>query len=200
MRVKNRAATSAKTIARFGMLTAVALVLGYVEHLVPISPIPGIKLGLSNTVLLYAIYLMGAKSALALMVLKVLLSGLLFSGPTAMLYSFAGGVLSLAVMLLASIVPGLSIIGVSVCGAVAHNIGQCAVAALVVQIRAIFAYLPVLLLAAAAMGVVTGVVAKYVFRALRIYGALEDKAIKPQKRGRDAGEGLGPLKGKSDEE
>ena len=173
MRAANRAAVSAKTIARFGMLTAVALVLGYVEHLVPISPIPGIKLGLSNTVLLYAIYLMGAKSALSLMVLKVVLSGLLFSGPMAMLYSFAGGLLSLAVMLLARKVPGLSLVGISVCGAVAHNLGQCAAAALVVQTRAVFAYLPVLLLAAVATGVVTGVVAQYAFRALRVSGALE---------------------------
>lgn len=183
MRAANRAAVSAKTIARFGMLTAVALVLGYVEHLVPISPIPGIKLGLSNTVLLYAIYLMGAKSALSLMVLKVVLSGLLFAGPMAMLYSFAGGILSLAAMLLARKVPGLSLVGISVCGAVAHNIGQCAAAALVVQTRAVFAYLPVLVLAAVATGVVTGVVALYAFRALRVSGALEGGRQNPRGEG-----------------
>jgi heptaprenyl diphosphate synthase len=75
-------------VARFGLLTAVALILGWLEQMVPIAAtLPGIKLGLANTVLLYAIYLMDTKSAALLMVLKVLLSGFLFAGLSAMLYS-----------------------------------------------------------------------------------------------------------------
>lgn len=107
---------SAGKIARYGLLTGVMLVLGYVESLLPVVGIPGIKLGLSNTVLLYALCLMGAKSAVLLAVLKVLLSGFLFGSPATMLYSAAGAALSLGVMMLLERVPNVSIIGVSVAG------------------------------------------------------------------------------------
>lgn len=170
-----------KTVAVLGILTSVALVLGFVEHLIPITAIPGVKLGLSNTVLLYALYLLDAKSAVALMVLKVGLSGVLFGGPAAMMYSFAGGVLSLGAMLLIRKVPSVSVIGVSVCGALCHNIGQMAVACFVVESRAILAYLPVLLVSAAITGVLTGVIAKYAIKGLRAAGASRDTSPKPRK-------------------
>ena len=157
---------NASVIAKLGLLTAVALVLGYVEHLLPITGIPGVKLGLANTVLLYALYLLDVPSAILLMILKVGLSGLLFGGVAAMLYSFAGGVVSLIVMILARRMKGLSVVGVSVLGAAAHNIAQLAVACFVVETRAILAYLPVLLVSAAITGVLTGLVARYTFRGL----------------------------------
>ena len=92
-------------VARFGLLTALALVLGLVDRAIPLTALlggaaPGIKLGLANTVLLYAVYLMDWKSAVLLMLTKVLLSGFLFGSLTAILYSLSGGVLSLAMMLL----------------------------------------------------------------------------------------------------
>ena len=154
----------AGTIARLGLLTAVALVLGYVEHLIPVTAIPGIKLGLANTVLLYALYLLDVPSAILLMILKVGLGGLFYGGFAAMLYSLAGGVLSLFVMILVKKARGVSVIGVSVCGATAHNIGQILIACFVVGVRAALAYLPVLLVAAAITGALTGIIAKYVFR------------------------------------
>ncbi|MEN6338569.1 MAG: Gx transporter family protein [Clostridiaceae bacterium] len=153
---------SAGTVARLGLLTAVALVLGYVEHLIPITAIPGIKLGLANTVLLYALYLLDTPSAILLMILKVGLGGLFYGGFAAMLYSLAGGILSLLVMILVKKARGVSVIGVSVCGAAAHNVGQILVACAVVGVRAALAYLPVLLVAAAVTGVLTGIIAKYV--------------------------------------
>ncbi len=156
----------ASAVARLGLLTAVALVLGYVEHLLPITGIPGVKLGLANTVLLYALYLMDIPSAILLMLLKVGLSGLLFGGPAAMLYSFAGGAISLIVMIFARKAKGLSVIGVSVLGALSHNAAQMAVACFVVETRAILAYLPVLLAAAAVTGTLTGLVARYTFHGL----------------------------------
>jgi heptaprenyl diphosphate synthase len=154
----------AGTIARLGLLTAVALVLGYVEHLIPVTAIPGIKLGLANTVLLYALYLLDVPSAILLMILKVGLGGLFYGGFAAMLYSLAGGILSLFVMILVKKTREVSVIGVSVCGAAAHNAGQILVACAVVGVRAALAYLPVLLVAAAITGALTGVIAKYVFR------------------------------------
>ncbi len=158
---------SASTIAKLGMLTAVAIVLGYFEHLLPVTGIPGVKLGLANTVLLYALYLLDIPSAILLMFLKVGVSGLMFGGPAAMLYSFAGGVLSLVMMILARRLKGLSIVGVSIMGAVSHNIGQMLVAIFVVQTRAILAYLPILLIAAAITGTLTGLIAQYTFKGLR---------------------------------
>ena len=125
---------NAGKVARYGLLTGVMLVLGYVESLLPVIGIPGVKLGLSNTVLLYALYLMDAKSAVLLAALKVLLSGFLFGSPASMLYSAAGAVLSLCAMLLLQRTRGISVVGVSVAGAACHNIGQCAAAALFVQV------------------------------------------------------------------
>ena len=92
-------------IARFGLLTALALVLGLMDRAIPVSALlggvlPGIKLGLANTVLLYAVYLMDWKSCVALMLTKVVLSGFLFGSLSAILFSLSGGVLSLIVMLL----------------------------------------------------------------------------------------------------
>ncbi len=164
----------AAAVAKLGLLTAAAIVLGYFEHLLPITGIPGVKLGLANTVLLYALYLLDVPSAVLLMLLKVGLSGLLFGGPAAMLYSLAGGVLSLLVMILAQRIRGLSIVGVSVLGAVSHNIAQVLVACFVVETRAVLAYLPILLLAAAVTGTLTGVIARYTFRGLRPGAGRED--------------------------
>lgn len=92
-------------IARFGLLTALALVLGLMDRAIPLSVIlggalPGIKLGLANTVLLYAVYLMDWKSSVLLMLTKVLLSGLIYGSLSAIWFSLAGGVLSLLVMLM----------------------------------------------------------------------------------------------------
>ena len=152
---------SAKMVARFGMLTAVALVLGWVERFIPIAVgIPGIKLGLANTVLLYAIYLLGAKSSWLLMFMKVVLSGFLFAGLSGMLYSFAGGLVSLVIMLLLYNIRDISIVGVSVAGAVGHNVGQVLVACLAVTPRAALSYFPILLIAGVITGTLTGIAAK----------------------------------------
>ena len=158
---------SAKTIARLGMLSAVALVLGYVESLLPLTPgIPGIKLGLANTVLLYSVYMMAWPQSLLLMLAKVGLSGLLFAGFGGMLYSLAGSAASILMMLLVKRVPGVSVVGVSITGAVAHNAGQLAVAACIVGGRAAAGYAPILIVSGVVTGFLTGVVARLVLRAI----------------------------------
>ncbi|NLI53498.1 MAG: Gx transporter family protein [Clostridiales bacterium] len=164
----------ASAVATLGLLAAVALVLGYVEYLLPVTGIPGVKLGLANTVLLYALYLLDVPSAILLMFLKVGIGGLLFGGPAVMLYSFAGGVLSLVVMIFARRLRGVSVVGVSVLGAVAHNLAQMAIACFIVGTRAILAYLPVLLVAAVVTGTLTGLIARYTFKGLNpraVHGA-----------------------------
>ena len=156
-----------KTITRMGILLAVALVLGYIENLIPINAtIPGVKLGLSNTVLLYALYIINARSAFVLMVMKVILSGMLFSGLSGAIYSFAGGLFSLIMMILVRKLPDISIVGVSVIGAVFHNVGQITIASFVIENRYIFFYLPVLLISAVITGIATGIIAKYALKSL----------------------------------
>ena len=161
---------SARTIARLGILTSVALVLGWLERLVPIAPgIPGIKLGLGNTVLLYAIYMMKNRHAVLLMLLKVFLTGILFAGFVGMLYSFAGGVVSLTVMILAKRIPRIGIIPVSMLGAVGHSVGQITVACILLLARAALFYFPVLFAASVITGALSGLVAKYVLKSLQLY-------------------------------
>ncbi len=114
-------------IARFGLLTALALVLGLMDRAIPLSALlggaaPGIKLGLANTVLLYAVYLMDWKSCVLLMLTKVVLSGLIFGSLSAIWFSLAGGALSLAVMLTVRRNPGAGALCVGFAALVAEVI------------------------------------------------------------------------------
>jgi len=139
------------------------LVLSYVERQIPAAAaMPGIRLGLANTALLYAIYLMRPRHAWALMLIKVGISGLVYLNGMAMLYSLGGGALSLLAMYGARRIPGLSIVGVSVAGALMHIAGQMAVAAWMLQTQALMAILPIYMALSAATGLVTGIAAKYV--------------------------------------
>ena len=114
-------------IARFGLLTALALVLGLMDRAIPLTALlggaaPGIKLGLANTVLLYAVYLMDWRSAVLLMLTKVVLSGFLFGSLSAILYSLSGGILSLAVMLLIRKRPEAGALGACLAAAAADAV------------------------------------------------------------------------------
>ncbi|MBQ8397386.1 MAG: Gx transporter family protein [Clostridia bacterium] len=157
-----------QTVARLGVLTALALVLGWLEAQLPALPgLPGVKLGIANTVLLCVLELHGGRQALGVMLTRVCLAGLLYAGFTGFCYSLAGGLLSLGVMLLMRRAGGLSLVGVSVAGAAAHNLGQLGVACVWIGHRAALAYAPVLLIAGIVTGAVTGICAQLVLRALR---------------------------------
>ena len=134
-------------IALCGLLVSLMLVLGYVESLIPVAVgIPGIKLGLSNGVLLFAIYLLDIPTAFILMVLKVGLSGLLFGGVSAMMYAFAGGLVSMICMALLSRMKGVHPITVSMVGGVAHNVGQVGLAMLMLHTPKLLYYMAILML------------------------------------------------------
>ena len=157
----------ARQVALCGLLTALMLVLGYLESLFPLSgAMPGLKLGLSNTVLLYAVYLLPAPTAFALLGLKAGLSALLFAGPMALWFSLAGGLLSLCVMLPLSRLRGVSVLGVSIAGALAHNLGQMLVAVLVLGTGRLWVYFAVLMLSAGVTGLLTGWIARLCIRHL----------------------------------
>ena len=155
-------------IALSGLLTSLMLVFGFIERQFPLPvPVPGIKLGLANSVLLYALYMLGIRQTIVLMLLKSLMSWLIYMNLSAMLYSFAGGVLSVAAMILVSRMKGVSPIGVSALGAVFFNIGQILMAAWVLGTpQLIVTYLPVLMVSGVLTGILTGVIAKLVMKHL----------------------------------
>lgn len=147
----------AKNTAKYGLLTALALILGYVEFLIPVNLlVPGTKLGIANIVVLFSLYFVGVKGAALISGVRILVSGLLFSGVFSMLYSFAGGVLSFAVMALLYKNKNVSPIGTSIAGGVFHNIGQLAVAAAVTGTPAILSLFPWLVLVGAVTGAING--------------------------------------------
>lgn len=148
-----------------GLLVSAMLVLGYVESLIPLGgAVPGVKLGLANSVLLYAIYMLGPKPAFCLMAAKVVLSGLTFGGVNAMMYSLAGGVMSMAAMIIARRLPGMSILGVSVSGAAMHNLGQVLLAMIILQTDRLLYYMAVLVAVGIVTGILTGAAAHSVLR------------------------------------
>ena len=156
-------------VALSGLLTSLMLVFGFIERQFPLPvPVPGIKLGLANSVLLYALYMLGIRQTIVLMLLKSLMSWLIYMNLSAMLYSFAGGVLSLTAMILISRMKDVSPVGVSALGAVFFNIGQILMAAWVLGTpQLIVTYLPVLMVSGVLTGILTGVIAKLVMKHLR---------------------------------
>ena len=146
-------------VAYFGVFTALALIFSYVESLIPINfGIPGVKLGLANLITLIALYKMSVKEAFLISIARVVLSGFIFGNLFAILYSLAGGLLSLAIMTWFKRSNKFSIYGISMAGGVFHNVGQLMMAILVVESVTIAGYLPVLLVSGLITGLVIGVV------------------------------------------
>lgn len=148
-------------VAQYGLFAALAILMGYVEMLIPLPLlVPGMKLGLANVIIVIVLYHMDTKSAFFISLVRVLMSGLLFQGFAGLLYSLAGALLSLAVMALLKKTGKVSITGVSVMGGVFHNVGQIIVAAAVVGNIKMAYYLPFLLVTGVVTGFVIGAVAR----------------------------------------
>jgi len=145
-------------VAQYGLTVALALILSYVESLIPsFFAIPGIKLGLTNVVVLYALYAMGEKQALLINLVRIALVGILFGNGVSILYSLAGGLLSWIAMVVLKRCVKLSIPAVSVGGGVFHNVGQILTAMLLLQTKSIVWYLLILWFTGIASGIVIGV-------------------------------------------
>jgi Predicted membrane protein len=154
-------------IAYFGVFTALALIFSYVETLIPVSfGIQGVKLGLANLIIVIALYKMKLKEVYLLSVTRILLSGFLFGNYFSILYSLAGGLLSLTVMAILKKREGYTVIGISAAGGVFHNVGQLLVAMAVVESLAISGYLPVLLIAGLLTGLLIGILAGQMLKRL----------------------------------
>ena len=154
--------------AYFGVFTALALIFSYVETLIPIHiGIPGVKLGLANLIVVIALYRIGVRESYVLSVLRVILAGFLFGNLFAILYSLAGGLLSLTVMVFLKKTEKFSVLGVSMAGAVFHNIGQLIMAAIVLESLSITYYLPVLMISGIVTGLLIGIVANEMLKRVR---------------------------------
>lgn len=158
-----------KMTAMCGVLMALALVLSYLESLVPVSAaIPGVKLGLANMVTIIALRRLGLRPAIIISVGRIVISGVLFSNLTVIIYSLAGAAFSIAIMLLAERTRLLSLVGISICGGVAHNLGQVMVACLVMENIRIFKYMAVLAISGAISGALVGIFSSVIMKNIKI--------------------------------
>ena len=149
--------SSAQKVALYGELIALAMVLSYVEMLIPLPVgIPGVKPGLANLVVFLALYMMTAREALLISMVRILLVSITFGNGSAFLYSMAGGILSFLVMWIFQKKDFLLPSGVSIAGGIAHNVGQLLMAAVILENGAVFTYFPVLLAAGCITGGIIG--------------------------------------------
>ena len=170
--------TPTKKLAVIAMLVAQASVLHYMESLLPNPiPIPGVKLGLANIITLLALVLFDFKTAVNISVLRTILgamlSGTLFG--VGFFMSFSGALAAVCMMaLLLSVSSGFSLVGVSIAGAIAHNLGQLAMAALILNFSGIFYYLPIMLLSSIPTGIITGLLLVELVKYLKANNRLDN--------------------------
>ncbi len=148
-----------KRLALMGLLTALGLIIGYIEFLIPIPlGIPGVKPGFANIVIVWALYSLGPWEALMINGMRIFLSGFLFGNFSMILYSLAGAAVSFLCMCLAKKSGLFSMTGVSMIGGVMHNMGQLLVAMAVLETVSLVYYGPVLLAAGMITGLLIGIV------------------------------------------
>lgn len=153
-------------LTRDALLTALALILFTIEARIPVPvPIPGVKLGLANIVTVWAVFLLGVKDALLILLARILLGSLFAASPAVLLYSLSGGLLCFLLMLvLRRVVTADQIWVCGVLGGAAHNIGQIFAAVLVTETPALLSFLPVLTVSGMAAGLFTGLCAQFLIR------------------------------------
>ena len=158
------------------VLTALALGLSYMENFIPLGlliPLPGIKLGLANIVTIFALYALGPTQAMLILIARCTLGAVFAGNLNALLFSLMGGLSAMLVMIGLSRLRRLSIYGVSMGGAAAHNCGQVAAAMVTLGNAAPLAYLPVLLAVSLLSGTLTGYLSGLLFRALEQTGLMK---------------------------
>ncbi len=155
-----------KKIAQLSMLLSISVVLALIESFIPIfSAVPGIKLGLANIVIVFALYKLSFKDALYISILRVVLVAILRTGlfSITFFFSLVGSILSIITMYLVKQTK-MSVVGVSVCGAISHSIGQIIVAIIFLSNVDIIYYLPILLISSILTGIVIGLLAEKVIK------------------------------------
>ncbi|HIT58653.1 MAG TPA: Gx transporter family protein [Candidatus Faeciplasma pullistercoris] len=141
------------------MASTLALILSYIESLVPLSfAVPGIKMGLANIAIVFVLYRLGEKEAIAVSLIRLFWVAVLFGSFMTFLYSLAGAALSMTVMIILKRSGNFSAVGVSVAGGITHNAGQIIAAVLLMETAQIAYYLPVLVVSGTVTGVIIGIV------------------------------------------
>ena len=143
------------------MITAFAVILSYVESIIPLNTgIPGVKLGLANFAILFALYYIGAKEAVIINLVRILIVGFMFGNVISIAFSITGAMISFIIMWLLKKTNLFSVISVSVAGGVSHNIGQMLIAVFIVDNYTVLYYIPVLIVSGIITGAVIGVLVK----------------------------------------
>ena len=158
-----------KKLSVMALTIALAMVLSFVESQIPaLIAIPGIKVGLANIAVVFALYKLGAKEAVFISLIRVALISLLFGNFASLFYSLAGAVLSLTGMILLRRFESVSTVAVSVSGGVLHNVGQIAMACILLETDVIKYYLPFLIVSGTLAGVVIGVVSAILIKRIKL--------------------------------
>ncbi|MBQ6508541.1 MAG: Gx transporter family protein [Flexilinea sp.] len=165
MENKTKPLSGSRRLAMRGVMIPLAMILSWVESLIPFSfAVPGAKLGLANTVTVLALLRLGPADALLIGTIRVVLTSILFGNFVMMVYSLAGACFSILIMSLCARSKKFGIIGISIAGAVSHNLGQCLAAAVLMQNRNIMWYLPLLILYGVIAGLVTGIISSEILK------------------------------------
>ena len=156
-------------VALYGMLASVALVMGYIESLIPIPyPVYGMKIGLANIVIVWVLYAINIKAAGTISLVRILLAGFLFGNLYSIIFSLAGAALSLTIMWLLKKTEKFTIVGVSIAGGVCHNLGQIIVAVIVLENIRIASIFPFLMVSGVVSGIAIGLLGGLLFKKIKI--------------------------------
>lgn len=159
-----------RSVAMLGICAAIAMVLSYLESLIPLSfAVPGIKLGLANIAVVFVLYKLGAKEAVFVSLIRIAWMAILFGNVMTLAYSVAGAVLSLTAMILLKRTDRFSTVGVSVIGGILHNAGQILAAMLIMETAQIVYYLPILCVSGIAAGVAVGIVSAILVKRVPVH-------------------------------
>ena len=159
---------TAKRTALIAVLVALALAISVAENWIPLAfiPVPGVKLGLSNIVTLFALYFLCFRDAFTVLILRCVLASLFGSGITALAFSVTGGIFALVTMFLLLKSDKFSLAGVSIAGAAMHSVGQIIASFFMLGTFSVIFYLPFLLIASIFTGALTGTISHLLFKHL----------------------------------
>lgn len=147
------------------VLVALAMIFSWIEAQIP-YPIPGAKLGLTNLVVLIALYRLSIGDAIGINIIRILLVGLTFGNMFSLIYSITGGILSSLIMILMKKTEKFHVTTVSLAGGIVHNIGQILVAVYVLETKAMVSYLPVLWITGMSAGIIVGILGSMILKRL----------------------------------
>ena len=160
---------STKKITTLALTVSLALILSFIESRIPaFVAVPGVKVGLANIAVIFTLYKLGIKEAITISLVRVVLVSILFGNPISLIYSIAGAILSLTVMILLKHLTPLREVAVSVTGGVMHNVGQITVASIILDTNVVTYYLPFLILSGTLAGIAVGTVSAILIKKIKI--------------------------------